>query len=72
MLRRRLLRKGKGIGRRLSGRAISTFALRLPDADYEALFYGIGRGKGKGKRHGRRSPGKGSGRKQNPRGRDGQ
>eukprot|EP00973_Karenia_brevis_P049944 6934905-Karenia_brevis.AAC.1 len=72
MLRRRLARRGKGKGRRLSGRAISTFALELSDLDDEAVFYGRGKGKGKGKRSGRRSSGKGSGREQNPRGRDGQ
>eukprot|EP00973_Karenia_brevis_P030284 4175579-Karenia_brevis.AAC.1 len=72
MLQRRLTRKGKGKGRRLSGRTVRTFALGLTDEDYKALFYGRGKGKGKGKRFGRRSSGKGSGGKQNPVGRDGQ
>eukprot|EP00973_Karenia_brevis_P033848 4670773-Karenia_brevis.AAC.1 len=72
MLRRRLIRKGKGTGRRLSGRATTIFALGLTDEDYEILFYGHGKGKGKGKKFGRLCSGQRSGPKQNPRGRDGQ
>ena len=66
-------KKGKGKGKRLSGKAISTFATDCTTEEYEEIFMGgKGRGKGRGHRAGKRSSGKGFGRKQNPRGKDGQ
>ena len=69
--RRRM--KGKGRGKkRYTGKAISTYAATYTDDEYEEFFYGRGKGKGKGKKYGKRSSGKGGGRRTNPRGKDGQ
>ena len=65
--------KGRGKGKRLSGKGITLYCQDMDDQEYEeVLFGGRGRGKGRGKRKGVRSSGKGSGRKGNPRGKDGQ
>ena len=63
--------KGKGKGRR-PGRHLTYIIHNMSDADYDEIFFG-GKGKGKGRGHkaGRRSTGKGRGRRGNPLGKDG-
>ena len=69
--RRKLRIKGKGKGKRLSGKGVSAFTTNLSDDEYEDMYFGRGKGKGRGKMRGIRSSGKGAGRKRNPRGKDG-
>ena len=70
--RRRMKGKGKGkSGKRMTGKGIAAFTMKLNDEDYEELYFGKGKGKGKGKSKGIRSSGKGFGRKENPKGKDG-
>ena len=70
-VRQKFKRKGKGKGKRMTGKGISSFIMNMSDDDYEEMFFGKGRPKGRGKSKGVRSSGKGSGRKINPRDRDG-
>ena len=65
--RQKLRRKGKGKGKRFTGKGLSAYVTSLSDEEYEETFFGKGKGKGLGKAKGKRSSGKGGGRKTNPR-----
>ena len=56
----------------MSGKGISAYTMDLSDGDYESFYFGQKGKKGKGKAKGVRSSGKGAGRSENPRGKDGQ
>ena len=69
-VRRFIRRKGKGKGKGKSyGKSASAFFAEATDEEIEEIFFGKGKGKSKGK--GKRTTGMGFGRKNNPKGRDG-